>query len=211
MPLPAKRPKALRCYFSLRSPYSWLALRDLDRRGLHVGTQLDYVPYFEPAGPLKDRLIEVGGRILYVPMSREKHRYILGDVKRIMKRKGIEPVWPIDDSPDWSIPHLIYLACPTPQLARNFIFAAMEARWLAGADIWRWEWARERLDSLAGADAAQRVVAAAQGVEVAERAVSALVQAYRDDVFGVPFFVAGRERFWGADRLDAFLEASGTA
>jgi hypothetical protein len=30
---------------------------------------------------------------------------------------------------------------------------------------------------------------------------------YHDGVFGVPFFVHGREKFWGLDRLETFAES----
>ena len=64
MPSRAERQHAPRCYFSLRSPYSWLALRNLDAMDLGVGSHLRYIPYFEPSEPLRERLEARGGRFL---------------------------------------------------------------------------------------------------------------------------------------------------
>ena len=211
MPSRAERQHAPRCYFSLRSPYSWLALRNLDAMDLGVGSHLRYIPYFEPSEPLRERLEARGGRFLYSAMSRERHRYILADVKRILIRQGLNPVWPVDAEPDWSIPHLAFLACPRPALSRSFLSAAMEARWLRGEASWSWDWVANCLTDLSERETAALIIGDAQGVAIADQAVDGLYQAYRDDVFGVPFFVTGREKFWGADRLDAFLEADRAA
>ncbi len=42
---------------------------------------------------------------------------------------------------------------------------------------------------------------------VREEATAALLHLDRDGVFGVPFFIAGREKFWGIDRLPRFADA----
>jgi hypothetical protein len=40
--------------------------------------------------------------------------------------------------------------------------------------------------------------------QLRDEALGALRALDRDGVFGVPFFVAGREHFWGLDRMAAF-------
>ena len=42
--------------------------------------------------------------------------------------------------------------------------------------------------------------------DVRAEGVDCLAAAYDDDVFGVPYLRLGRHRFWGLDRVDAFLE-----
>jgi 2-hydroxychromene-2-carboxylate isomerase len=42
---------------------------------------------------------------------------------------------------------------------------------------------------------------------IRQEGLEALRRAWRDGIFGVPFFVLGHEKFWGQDRVDEFLEA----
>lgn len=198
--------KPLRCYFSLRSPYSWLALRTLDKAGFGIGSALDYLPYFEPSPAIAARLRDAGGDFLYAPMGKERSLYILGDIKRSAHAEGLQVKWPVDVSPDWTIPHLAYLACESADLRRAFVFAAMDARWLRGENLWCWDKAAELLAAVTTPDRATEVVQRARSDETAQQAVDVLFQAYLDGVFGVPFLLAGREKFWGNDRVALFLE-----
>ena len=43
------------------------------------------------------------------------------------------------------------------------------------------------------------------------RRIALVGQGNDDDVVGIPYFKAGAHRFWGQDRLDAFLQHLGTA
>ena len=43
--------------------------------------------------------------------------------------------------------------------------------------------------------------------EIRAEGVDCLVRAYDDDVFGIPYGTVGRNRFWGLDRVDGFLQA----
>lgn len=200
-----------RCYFSFRSPYAWLALRTLEERGLGIGSALEYVPYFEPPPDLRADLEARGGRVLYAPMSRERHLYILSDVKRTLKAAGIAPRWPVDDNPDWSVPHLAYLACPDDRVRRAFAMAVFEARWLRGANVWHWDAVEAYLGGIVTAREAAAIVGRARSAATAQQAVEALYRAYMDDVFGVPFLIVGREKFWGNDRVEQFIAAQAAA
>lgn len=195
----------MRCYFSFRSPYAWLAMRALDRSGWGIGSRLEYRPYFEPRGVLQSALSDRGGAILYTPMSRPRARYILGDVKRQLVAEGLSPRWPVDEDPDWSAPHLAFLACTDHDARKRFAFEVMEARWLRGENIWTWDFLEKLLGHVLGPAEGEGVAARARTEATGQEAVEALFQAYRDDVFGVPFMIAGREKFWGADRVDAFV------
>jgi 2-hydroxychromene-2-carboxylate isomerase len=198
--------KPLRCYFSLRSPYSWLAMRALDKADLGIGSQLDYIPYFEPDPAILERLRHAGGDFLYTPMRKEKNLYILSDVKRLMRDEDLRVKWPVDLSPDWALPHLTYLACESLELRKAFAFAAMEARWLKGESLWCWENIWELLAGVSTPDRASDIVRDAQSDEIVQRGVNDLFQAYLDGVFGVPFLLMGREKFWGNDRVSSFLK-----
>lgn len=202
-----KRPAELRCYYSLRSPYSWLAMLRLDAHGLGPGSRLAYLPYFEPTGSLRERLEAHGAEFLYAPMSKARHRYILGDVKRLAQAQGLPVRWPVDIDVDWSIPHLVALACSSDAQRRSFLFDALDARWTQGEAIFDWNHSEHLLAARIGAAAAEAVIADARSDRVAEEAVNCLVEAWKADVFGVPMLSVGRERFWGNDRLDQFMLA----
>jgi 2-hydroxychromene-2-carboxylate isomerase len=181
-------------------------MRTLDQHGAGIGSGLEYIPYFEPRAALARRLDEAGGEFLYQPMGKDRSLYILGDVKRITRALALEVKWPVDQDPDWSIAHLAYLACDDAALARAFAFEAMEARWQRGENIWCWDKVKSLLAAIGTPAQAAQIVQRAQSEEVAARAVDALYRAYLDGVFGVPFAIAGREKFWGNDRIALFLE-----
>ena len=199
------KPK-LRFYFSFRSPYAWLALRALDEKGAGMDSNLAYLPYFAPEGACLAYLNELGGKFLYQPMCEEKHLYIMQDAKRIMEKQGVTPKLPSDQDPDWSIPHLVFLATQDLQIGQEFTLDAMEARWLEGIDIWSWDSVRSLLARRLSAPDVEKIINLAQSERILREAAAHLHQAYKDEVFGVPFMRVGRNKFWGQDRIDAFLE-----
>ena len=196
--------KTPRFYFSLRSPYSWLAYRTLMAEHRDLAERLEWVPFFEP-DQLSARLMkEQGGRFPYSEMSREKHRYVLQDVGRITKSLGIRVVWPVDRDSIWEVPHLGYLVARGQGRGHDYIDAVYRARFGQGRDICDrrtiedigWELG---IDPLALSRASDRPELRAEGIRI-------LLDVCADGVFGVPFFVHGYSRFWGIDRLDAFVE-----
>ncbi|MFE7558216.1 2-hydroxychromene-2-carboxylate isomerase [Kitasatospora sp. NPDC057500] len=195
--------KTPRFYFSLRSPYSWLAYQELTERHNDQVERLEWLPFYEPDGTSARMLEERGGRFPYSEMSREKNRYILQDVGRITKARGITVNWPVDVEPVWEVPHLGYLVAAREGRGHDYIAAVYRARFGEGrnvcdpaviADIGRELGIDPEVISRAEADPVLRE----QGVDI-------LMQVCADGVFGVPFFVRGFTRFWGLDRLDAFV------
>lgn len=194
-----------RFYFSFRSPYAWLAARVLRARAPGVLSRLERLPYWEPDEATATRLSALGGRVAYVPMSRPKHLYILQDVKRLARALGLDHVWPVDERPAWDVPHLAYLAAERRGRADDFLWACLRARWEQGRDICR----RETMSAL------ERELELPQGTlagavldsELLDAGARVLLRAWSDGVFGIPFFVCGADKFWGVDRLDAFLSA----
>jgi 2-hydroxychromene-2-carboxylate isomerase len=196
--------RAPRVYFSFRSPYSWLACRNLAENRPELRPDLDWRPFWEPDMNSERLLNEQGGRFLYTPMSREKHLYLLGDVRRLARRRGLTMTWPLDDDPCWEVPHLAYFAAWDAGRGLAFVDRVYRARWQEGRDICD----RETIAGLAE-DVGVCGVSAAGACDRADmrlRGVEALRMLERDGVFGVPFFVNGTQRFWGIDRLSDFLE-----
>lgn len=194
-----------RFYFSLRSPYSWLAYRDLLGRYARTAAAVEWVPFFEPDELSRTLLTEAGGAFPYTPMSPEKHRYILQDVRRLAAERGLEFSWPVDRDPVWEVPHLGYLVAARHGRGPEYIALAARARWERGQDICDRSviagfGAELGLDPGELATAADDPGRRAEGVRV-------LLEIQRDGVFGVPFFVDQYDKYWGVDRLPAFVAA----
>lgn len=199
-----KRKRRPKLYFSLRSPYSWMAIRRLRREIPDVFHQLDWLPYWEPDPRTTSELVERGVDFPYAQMSRAKHLYILMDVKRLAQAEGVTPAWPIDtDDCWWELPHLAWLRAQELGRASEFYEALVRARWERGEDICTADVVRAAaLD--AGIDPDQ-AIDAPDDPAIREAGLAALTSAYEKDIFGVPYLLWGPHRFWGLDRVDAFL------
>ncbi|MEV6776287.1 2-hydroxychromene-2-carboxylate isomerase [Streptomyces syringium] len=196
--------KPPRWYFSLRSPYSWLAFRDLTERYPDVADVIEWRPYWEP-DEVSNRLLEQEGvQLPYVPMSKEKHFYILQDVKRLSTERGLQVAWPIDKNPNWAISHLGYLVAEDEGRGRDYIAAVSRARWELGHDIADRKVIAAVAEEL-GLDP-DRVANAVDDERLRARGLDILREMERDGVFGVPFFIHRRDKFWGIDRLPAFVD-----
>lgn len=193
-----------RLYFSFRSPFSWFALRLLQERMPDADEKMEFIPFFEPDAEFERMLKERHAEFHYVPMSKAKHLYILQDTKRLAARHGYPMKWPIDvGQPWWVLPHLGWLKARRLGVHREFYDAVTAARWERGEDICEADVLRRVLTD-AGLDA-DTLIAATDDPEIRQEALEALELIHKDDVFGVPYFKAGFHRFWGLDRLDAFL------
>ncbi|WP_424187018.1 2-hydroxychromene-2-carboxylate isomerase [Actinokineospora sp. G85] len=199
---PKKQP---RWYFSLRSPYSWFAFEQLRATDPDLLDAVRWVPTWEPDEVTAAMLAEAGVELPYVPMSMDKGRYILQDVRRLAQERGLAMTWPVDREPVWEVSHLAYLAAEAEGAGREFVAAAYQARWVRGRDI---------SDPAVIADIAVglgldpvRLSTAWQDGALRERAMEPLREVWRDGVFGVPFFIVGHQKFWGVDRLPQFIGA----
>ena len=194
----------IRFYFSFRSPYAWIAAHRLKRLfGADFG-RIERIPFWEPDRESRDQLAADGYEFLYRPMSRERHLYILQDVKRLTRDLGLRLRWPIDPTqPWWEPPHLAYLAAERLGRGEDFLWATFRARWEEGRNICD----EATLASIACSldlETASIATAAADPV-IRAAGVTMLASGAHDMVFGVPFFVAGRDRYWGQDRIAAML------
>jgi 2-hydroxychromene-2-carboxylate isomerase len=198
-----KRPPRL--YFSFRSPYSWMAVHRLRRTVPDLFEVVDCYPYWDPDPDTEGALLELGARLPYQAMSKAKHLYVLGDTKRLATRLGLAMAWPIDIDPWWEVPHLAWLAARRLGVAVQCYDALVAARWQRGENICERAVLR-RVTAEAGLPA-DLLDAAVDDAQVRAEGVRCLYAAYEDDIFGVPYLRLGRQRFWGFDRLELFLEA----
>jgi len=188
-------------YFSVLSPFSYLAGLGLEEVAARHGTEIAYKPF---------DILKVFGETGGVPPAKRhpsRQQYRLQELKRISARRGLklnlQPAhWPTDQAP--ASKAIIAVAAsggdPGP-LAHAFLRAV---------------WAEERdiadpatvaaILTANGHDAA----ALAPAIAAAEATYQANAQdAIAAGVFGAPFYVVGDERFWGQDRLDYLDEHLG--
>jgi len=192
-----------RLFFSFRSPFSWMAVERLQRAVPDVHNLLEFIPYWEPDIRTQDALHKREAEIRYAPMSKAKHLYILQDTKRLADELNLSIVWPVDKAPWWEVSHLGWLKARHMGGAPAFYKAVTEARWLRGENISDPEVIRKVSESV-GLDG--KVIAeAVDDEQIRAEAVECLVEAYLDDIFGVPYFRLGWHRFWGFDRVDRFI------
>ncbi|MCJ0871755.1 2-hydroxychromene-2-carboxylate isomerase [Streptomyces sp. AP-93] len=204
----ARRPKAVKrpkFYFSLRSPYSWLAYRDLMEDHPELAARLEWIPFCEPDETSAKLLADAGGSFPYTAMSRAKHLYILQDVKRLAADRGLDFAWPVDRAPWWEPAHLGYWVALRHGKGAEFIARAASARWQEGLDICDPEVIGSFGPAL-GIDPAE-LSGAPDDPDARAQGLRALLSVERDGVFGVPFFVRGYDKYWGLDRLPAFAGA----
>lgn len=194
-----------RFYFSFQSPYSWIAARLLEQQYATDQIDVEYIPTWNPDEATRTLLEESGGKVLYSAMSREKHLYILQDIKRLTTLLGYSIRWPIDRQPWWELPNLAYLAACHEGKGRDLFWKLYNTRWEEGGDIC----SREVIGRLAQQlDLDPEVLARApENPHLRRAGAAALYSCYRDGVFGVPFFVHGHEKFWGVDRVRLFVAA----
>jgi 2-hydroxychromene-2-carboxylate isomerase len=197
--------KAPRLYFSFRSPFSWLLVERLRREAPESLRALELIPYWEPDASTAAALAERGASIRYGAMSKAKHLYILQDTKRLSTALGLKMSWPVDVDPWWEPSHLGWLAARRDGCHHAYYDAVIDARWGRGEDISQAEVVAEATTA-AGLDG-NALMRAAKSGELRAEGVGCLQRAYEDDIFGVPYLILGWQRFWGVDRLDAFLDA----
>lgn len=198
--MPRRRP---RWYFSLRSPYSWIAYRDVLERYPDVAEEIEWLPFWEPDEAATKELAERGITLPYVPMSREKHLYMLQDVRRLAQQRGLRMAWPMDKEPVWEVSHLAYLVAERHGRGRAFIDAAYRARWEQGRNISDPDVMAEIGRSL-GIDP-EALAGAGSDPGMRAEGIRHLETLHHDGVFGVPYFIDGYDKFWGVDRLEAFV------
>ncbi len=190
-------------FFSLRSPYSWLLVERLLRLMPDAHDRLDWIPYWEPDPRTARELEERGAVQHYTPMSKAKHLYVLVDTKRLAQHLNLEIRWPVDVEPWWEPAHLGWLKARRLGKAADFYRALVTARWQRAENISDPVVIRALAESV-GLDG-DAIAGAVDDPEIRAEGLDALVDAYEDDIFGVPYLRLGWHRFWGFDRLGDFL------
>ena len=129
-------------------------------------------PFWEPDESWRQVLADAGVRFHYVDMSRAKALYVLQDVRRLTRDRGLAISWPVDRAPRWEVAHFGFLRARRHGRGRDFVDAVYRARWEQGRDISD----PETIGAVAaelGLDAAEHA-GAAEDPELRDEALAAL-------------------------------------
>ena len=179
------------CFFAFRSPYSRIGLAKLKAAG--VVPQLipftgppDGAPFFNPTD------------------SRPKLEYYMEDVPRMTARAGLPMAFPDPFELTSPLPNRAFHFADSAGKGFDFACAASEARWGEGKDLNRHEVLAEIAKTLDLDLPDIAAMKASDDIQAAETNARQLVNDH--GIFGVPFLIAGDQKYWGQDRFDLYLE-----
>jgi 2-hydroxychromene-2-carboxylate isomerase len=183
-------------FFELASPYSYIASLQIERLVKEEGRAVEWRPIELEAVWAAQGVLEA-----YAAIRRVKRDYILRDSRRCAASLGIAIAKPATSSRDTSFAKLAFwgLHASNPQLATRFIQAVWNRHFGAGSPI-------ASAHDLASASthlglSEESIVSAAQSPLARAAQDATNVEAVRSGCFGVPWFVADGEAFFGQDRL----------
>ena len=179
----------VRCYFSFRSPYSWLAIYRISRIKDQLPVRFEFVPCFPPGNSEK-----------FSRKDLNKASYISKDVRRFTEAYGLELNWPEPFDTEWIPPHAAYLYAEEQGRGVDFANAAYTVRFSKGLDIGREDNLRV-IAAECGLDP-DHLIRCANDENYRQRVLEGMAQSRRDRMFGVPFFIYNGQTYWGNDRVE---------
>lgn len=182
----------VRCYFSFRSPYSWLALHRLGNIIDNLPVHFDLIPVSPPPGMRTS-----------IESDPAKMRYIRQDISRFAEAYGLRVRFPDPFDVRWLIPHSAFLFADDAGKGLEFCNALYRARFSEGRNIAQSDVLQE---AAAGCSLdAEALVKAGRDKTFHSRVVDGMAKLAESDVFGVPTFSYNDNQYWGNDRLEWLL------
>ncbi|SFD60472.1 2-hydroxychromene-2-carboxylate isomerase [Actinopolyspora alba] len=189
-----------RWYFSFHNPYCRFAFEELSESFPERFRAIEWLPVWDLSDSGWGR--GEGAGLPGGEMSAAKERYVRQDVNRIARKRGLTMSWPVEESESWEVPHLAYLVAERHGRGAEFAGAVYRARWEGGRDVCTLEEIGGVAEEFGLGSEVRRAVS--DDAVLREQAGKVLERAERDGVFGTPFFVAGREKLWGAEWSRSF-------
>src|SRR5262245_38121516 len=195
---------SIRFYFSFRSPYAWLAAERLQAELGDLAVPIEYFAIYPTPEVFPNDPATMADKIAYM----------VQDVRRLTRERGLTVRFPAPGDPDWSLSHAAFFHAHRLGAGPRLMLALFRKRFAEGLDLGDdavlADAARE-----AGLDAAA-TVAAAHSEELRAEASAGWKRAVeRDRIFGVPSFVYAGKLYWGQDRMhflrSAVVRKSSTA
>lgn len=180
----------IRFYFSFRSPYAWLAAERLESELGDLGVAIEYLPVYPAPGLFPNDPAAMPAKV----------SYILQDIPRLARERGLTVRFPTAGDPDWSISHAAFLGAQQQGSGHELMLELFRKRFSEGLDLG---------DDEVIADAATRagldredIFTAAHSEQLRSEATEGFRRGIeRDGIFGVPSFVYAGKLYWGQDRM----------
>ncbi len=181
---------AIRFYFSFRSPYAWLATERIESELSDLGVEIVRLPIYPTPELFPNDPAAMPDKIAYM----------VQDVLRLARERGLTVRFPPAADPDWSISHAAFLGAERQGAGHRFMLEVFRQRFREGLDLGE--------DNVI-ADAARRagldpdaILSAAHSEKLrAEVSAGWRLGVERDHIFGVPSFVYAGKLYWGQDRM----------
>lgn len=190
---------SIRFYFSFRSPYAWLAAERLESELGDLEVPIERIPVYPTPG----------NDPAAMPA---KITYIVQDIRRLARARGLTVRFPSAADPDWAISHAAFLGAQQEAAGHDLMLALFRKRFSEGHDL-----GDDEVIAAAAATAGLNrdvILAAAHSAELQSEAAEGFRRGIeRDGIFGVPSFAYAGKLYWGQDRMhflrSAVLRKSG--
>ena len=181
---------SIRFYFSFRSPYAWLAAERLESELGDLAVPIERLPVYPTPGLFPNDPATLPDKIAYM----------VQDVLRLARERGVTVRFPSPADPDWSLSHAAFLGAQHQGAGHRFMLEAFRKRFGEGLDLG---------DDTVIADAAlhagldpNAILSAAHSQELrSEASAGWRLGVERDRIFGVPSFAYAGKLYWGQDRM----------
>ncbi|ARP84760.1 2-hydroxychromene-2-carboxylate isomerase [Bordetella genomosp. 8] len=192
---PAAAQGQLQFWFDFASPYSFLAIERIEPIAAAQGVTVDYRPFL--LGPIfKARGWDDSPFRLFP----DKGEYMMREVQRLAARYGVTYRRPTEFPRVGVLPSRVAYIGLQADWGKAFCLSMFRANFVDDLDIQKRDVVGDRLRAL-GLDA-EAVLARAGSDEIKQAFRAQVDRAQELGVFGAPMMFAGREMFWGNDRVE---------
>src|SRR5262245_41208996 len=116
---------AIRFYFSFRSPYAWLAAERLQTELGSLGVAIEHIPIYPTPGVFPNDPAAMPAKLAYM----------VQDVRRLVRERGLTLKFPAPADPDWSLSHAAFLGAQQRGVGHAFMLEAFRKRFSEGLDL----------------------------------------------------------------------------
>ncbi|MDJ0787550.1 MAG: DsbA family protein [Myxococcota bacterium] len=180
----------IRFYWSFRSPYAWMAAEALDSQLGDLGVPIESIPTYPTPELFPNDPVALPTKVAYV----------VQDVRRLARERGLTLRFPMEQDPDWSLSHAAFLGAEQLGAGHAFQLALFRKRFSEGLFL-----GDDDVIAAAAEEAGlpgSSVVEAAHDPALREQAAGGFQRGIEQDgIFGVPSFVFAGKLYWGQDRM----------
>jgi 2-hydroxychromene-2-carboxylate isomerase len=182
--------QSVRFYFSVRSPYAWLAAERLESELGDLGVPLERLPIYPTPELFPNDPAALPDKVAYT----------VQDIRRLARERGLTVRFPPSGDPDWALARAAFMSAQHDGAAHRFMLELFHKRFCEGRDL-----GEDSVIAVAAREVGldpEPILAAAHSEELRAAASAAWRRAVeRDRIFGVPSCVYAGKLYWGQDRM----------